>query len=54
MDNLRKKNERIKMIDIDQIFKKTETKPHIYYLPLSEEEVKEKKRIRDEQNKEKN
>jgi hypothetical protein len=25
---------------LDNIFKKTKTKPHIYYLPLSEEEVK--------------
>ncbi len=28
---------------LDSLFKKTTTKPHIYYLPLSEEEVEEKK-----------
>ncbi len=28
---------------LDSLFKKTETKPHIYYLPLTEEEVQEKK-----------
>ena len=31
------KEEPIKTLDI--LFKKTSTKPHIYYLPLSEEEV---------------
>ncbi len=53
MDNIRKKNERLKSIDIDQLFKKTKTKPHIYYLPLSEDEVNEKILLREEQNKEK-
>jgi len=28
---------------LDNLFKKTLTKPHIYYLPLSDEEVQEKK-----------
>ena len=51
MDNIRKKNERLK--SIDQLFKKTKTKPHIYYLPLSEDEVNEKILLREEQNKEK-
>ena len=37
----KKKNAKQKEVDdIDKIFKKTVTKPHIYYLPLSEEEVK--------------
>jgi hypothetical protein len=27
---------------LDSLFRKTETKPHIYYLPLSEQEVQEK------------
>ena len=28
---------------LDSLFKKTFTKPHIYYLPLTEEEVEEKR-----------
>ena len=28
---------------LDSLFRKTETKPHIYYLPLSEVEVQEKR-----------
>ena len=28
---------------LDSLFKKTQTKPHLYYLPLTEEEVEEKK-----------
>jgi len=28
---------------LDTLFRKTETKPHIYYLPLSEQEVQEKR-----------
>ena len=52
MNNEKKKNERLKYNDIDHIFKKTQTKPHIYYLPLSDEEVREKKRKRKEQNQE--
>jgi apoptotic chromatin condensation inducer in the nucleus len=28
---------------LDSLFKKTQTKPHIYYLPLSEEEIQEKR-----------
>ena len=52
MNNEKKKNERLKYNDIDHIFKKTQTKPHIYYLPLRDEEVREKKRKRKEQNQE--
>ena len=29
--------------DIDSLFRKTVTKPHLYYLPLSEEQVNAKK-----------
>ena len=28
--------------DLDKLFKKTKAKPYIYYLPLSEEQVKQK------------
>lgn len=28
---------------LDNLFKKTKTKPHVYYLPLTEEEVQEKR-----------
>jgi apoptotic chromatin condensation inducer in the nucleus len=28
---------------LDNLFRKTETKPHIYFLPLTEEEVQEKR-----------
>jgi hypothetical protein len=28
---------------LDSLFKKTQTKPHIYFLPLSEEEVQERR-----------
>ena len=49
---LKKKNAKQKEVDdIDKIFKKTVTKPHIYYLPLSEEEVKAKKKKREESEK---
>jgi hypothetical protein len=29
--------------DIDSLFRKTVTKPHLYYLPLSEEQVNAKR-----------
>ncbi len=29
---------------LDSLFRKTSTKPHIYYLPLTEQEVAEKKK----------
>lgn len=37
---LEKKEEPVKTLD--NLFKKTNTLPHIYYLPLTEEQVKEK------------
>lgn len=40
-DNNKPSNEPVKTLD--NLFKKTQTKPHIYYLPLTEEEVQEKK-----------
>lgn len=40
-EDLNKIEEPVKTLD--NLFKKTETKPHIYYLPLSEEEVQKKK-----------
>jgi hypothetical protein len=36
-------NEEDTVKTLDSLFKKTETKPHLYYLPLSEEEVQDKK-----------
>lgn len=30
---------------LDDLFRKTETKPHIYYLPLTEEQVAAKKKV---------
>jgi apoptotic chromatin condensation inducer in the nucleus len=36
-------NEEEPVKTLDSLFKKTETKPHLYYLPLSEEEVQEKR-----------
>lgn len=43
------KEETVQVVDIDSLFKKTETKPVIYYQPLSVHEVEAKRRLRLEQ-----